>query len=98
MLLAVAIVAGARIEPARAQPHPLPAVEIPELTPWLDKNGEPIEAAGRHGAHFSIPYQIDPGHKVPAPVSTRTDVGYGSDALWLRFEAEDPHPSDIGLR
>jgi hypothetical protein len=71
---------------------------IPDLTPWLGQDRKPGEAAWRHAAHFSIPYEIEPGHNSPAPVSTRVDAGYTADALWMRFEAHDPHPGDIGLR
>ncbi len=71
---------------------------ITDLSPWLEKNAEPGKAAWLHAAHFSIPYETDPGHNTPAPVSTQVDVGYTVDALWLRFEAQDPHPSEIGLR
>ncbi len=55
-------------------------------------------AAWRHAAHFSIAYEINPGHNIPAPASTQVDAGYTADALWLRFQAQDPHPGDIGAR
>jgi hypothetical protein len=71
---------------------------IPDLTSWLQKNGKPGQAAWRHAAHFSISYEINPGHNTPAPVATRVDAGYTADALWLRFQAQDPHPAGIGLR
>ena len=70
---------------------------MPDLSPWLQKNGEPGQAAWQHAAHFSIAYEIDPGHNTPAPASTQVDAGYTADALWLRFEAQDPHPADIGV-
>ncbi|HEV7138524.1 MAG TPA: DUF5916 domain-containing protein [Steroidobacteraceae bacterium] len=86
------------LQPALAAPANAVTPVINDLTPWLQKSGEPGDAAWRHAAHFAIPYEIDPGHNTPAPVSTRVDAGYTADALWLRFEARDPHPSDIGLR
>jgi hypothetical protein len=87
-------------------PQPAPAAApkaaatpiIPDLTPWLEKNAEPGESAWRHAAHFSISYEVNPGHNIPAPASTSVDAGYTADALWLRFDAQDPHPGDIGLR
>jgi hypothetical protein len=71
---------------------------ITDLTPWLQKDGEPGKAAWQHAARFSIPYETDPGHNTPAPVATKVEAGYTADALWLRFEARDPHPGDIGTR
>ena len=86
------------LQPALAASPEAVAPIIPDLTPWLEKNEEPGDAAWRHAAHFSIPYEIDPGHNTPAPVPTGIDVGYAADALWMRFEARDPHPGDIGAR
>ena len=85
-------------QPARAALRKAAAPAIPDLTPWLGRNAQPGRAAWRHAAHFSIPYEINPGHNTPAPVSTTVDAGYTVDALWLRFRARDPHPGDIGLR
>src|SRR5579883_1059084 len=82
---------------ATAAPKAIAPV-LPELTPWLEKNAEPGPAAWQHAAHFSISYEIDPGHNTPAPVATQVDAGYTAEALWVRFEADDPHPADIGLR
>ena len=91
------MVAGlARPAPAAAAKAATPV--IPDLSLWLAKNGKLGQAAWRHAAHFSIAYEINPGHNTPAPVSTQVDAGYTKDALWLRFQAEDPHPGDIGLR
>ena len=81
-----------------ASPEAAATPVIPDLTPWLQKNAEPGKSAWQHAAHFSISYEISPGHNIPAPVSTAVDAGYTADALWLRFEAQDPHPNDIGLR
>ena len=84
-----------------AQPAPGPhshAPVIPDLTPWLGRHGRPRAAAWAHAAHFSIGYEIDPAHNAPAPVSTRVAVGYTSRALWLRFQAHDPHPGEIPVR
>src|SRR5581483_8038232 len=93
------IIAAGLIQPVlAAAPQAAATPVIPDLTPWLEKNAEPGEAAWRHAAHFSISYEIDPGHNTPAPVATQVDAGYTADALWLRFEAQDPHPDHIGLR
>lgn len=86
------------LQPALGAPPKAATPVITDLTPWVGKNATPGEDAWRHAAHFSIPYEIDPGHNTPAPVSTQVDIGYTTDALWLRFEAQDPHPNDIGLR
>jgi hypothetical protein len=93
----MAMLAAGALQPALAASPKAAAPVIPDLDPWLQKNAEPGEAAWQHAAHFSIAYEIDPGHNTPAPVSTDVDAGYGADALWLRFEAHDPHPGDIGL-
>ncbi len=71
---------------------------IPDLSPWISASGIPGSAAWQHAAHFSIAYEINPGHNAPAPVSTRTEIGYTSKALWLRFVADDPHPQNIQIR
>ena len=71
---------------------------IPDITHWVDAAGKPGPEAWQHAAHFSIAYEINPGHNAPAPVSTRAAIGYTSNALWLRFMAEDPHPKNIHVR
>ncbi|HEX5460607.1 MAG TPA: DUF5916 domain-containing protein [Steroidobacteraceae bacterium] len=96
-LVAISILAGGALQPALAASPQVATPVLPDLNPWLQKNGEPGEAAWQHAAHFSIAYEIDPGHDTPAPVSTQVDAGYTTDALWLRFQAQDPHPADIGL-
>jgi hypothetical protein len=93
----IMMLAGA-LQPAPAASAKALAPVLPDLTPWLENNAKPGQAAWRHAAHFSVAYEIDPGHNTPAPVSTRVDAGYTADALWLRFRANDPHPGDIGLR
>ena len=90
------LIAG--LSPAAAAPAKAGAPVIPDLTRWVAKDGKLGYAAWRHAAHFSISYEINPGHNTPAPVSTQVDAGYTGDALWLRFQAQDPHPADIGLR
>jgi len=97
-LLGLSVMAMGSLQPALAAPGKAATPVIPDLTPWLGKNGMPGKSAWRHAAHFSISYEISPGHNTPAPVATRVDAGYTRDALWLRFEARDPHPADIGLR
>ena len=85
--------------PARAAPGPgAHAPVIPDLTPWLGRNGRPGPTAWAHAAHFSIGYEINPAHDAPAPVATAVAVGYTSRALWLRFRAQDPHPKQIRVR
>ncbi len=85
--------------PAAAAPGPgARAPVIPDLTPWFTRKGKPTAAAWHHAARFSLPYEIDPEHNAPAPVQTRVEVGYTARALWLRFDAEDPHPSQIRVR
>jgi hypothetical protein len=86
------------LEPGAAAANPAAAPLIPDLTPWLSKSGKPAREAWRHAARFSIPYETDPGHNIPAPVATRVDAGYTAQALWLRFRARDPHPGDIRFR
>jgi hypothetical protein len=98
LALALISVMAGLVQPALAAPAKAAAPVIPDLTRWLEKSAEPTEAAWRHAARFSIPYEIDPGHNTPAPVSTEVYAGYTADALWLRFDAQDPHPNDIGLR
>ena len=71
---------------------------IPDLSPWTGAGGKPGPSAWTHAAHFSIAYEINPGRNTPAPVSTRADVGYTAKALWLRFQADDPHPRNIPIR
>jgi hypothetical protein len=86
------------LPPALAAPAKGATPVMPDLTPWLEKNGKLGQAGWRHAAHFSIAYEINPGHNTRAPVATQVDAGYTADALWLRFQAQDPHPGDIGLR
>lgn len=98
-LLGLSVMSAGAFAPApAATAHPAAPPVIPLLTPWLRRDATPGETAWRHAAHFSIAYEINPGHNTPAPVATRVDVGYTADALWLRFRAQDPHPGDIGLR
>jgi len=97
-LVAVLMIVAGLLRPGLAAPAKAVAPVIPDLTPWLAKNGNLGQAAWRHAAHFSIAYEISPGHNTPAPVATQVDAGYTTDALWLRFQAQDPHPGDIGMR
>jgi hypothetical protein len=97
-LIAVALIGGGLLQPAAAAAPKGAAPVIPDLTRWLQKDAKPGRAAWQHAGHFSIAYEIDPGHNIPAPVSTQVDAGYTVDALWLRFEARDLHPGDIGRR
>jgi len=96
-LLAIALIAAGVPEPAPAATVKSASPVLPDLTPWAGKDGVPGDAAWRHAAHFAISYEVNPGHNTPAPVATRVDAGYTTDALWVRFEAHDPHPGDIGL-
>src|SRR5579862_7671066 len=98
VLAVICLMLGELVQPALAASGKAPTPVIPDLAPWLGKNGKPAQDTWLHAAHFSIPYEIDPGHNTPAPVSTSVDAGYTADALWLRFQAQDPHPGDIGLR
>lgn len=91
------VIAGV-LQPALAASGKAVTPVIPDLTPWLAKNKQPGQAAWRHAAHFAISYEINPGHNIPAPVSTQVEAGYTADALWLRFQAQDTHPNDIGVR
>ncbi|MGH8317456.1 MAG: DUF5916 domain-containing protein [Steroidobacteraceae bacterium] len=97
-LLAVFLVSAALLQPAVAASPKAATPVAPDLTPWLGKNGEPGRIAWQHAAHFSISYETSPQHNTPAPVATRVDAGYTADALWLRFQAADPHPRDIAAR
>jgi Domain of unknown function (DUF5916) len=97
LLHPVMAASGKSTAPVAAAP-PATTPVIPDLSPWAEKNGEPGEAAWSHAAHFSISYEIAPEHNTPAPAATRVDAGYTADALWLRFQAEDPHPADIAAR
>lgn len=96
-LLTLAVIAAGLLQPAAAS-GTAAVPRIPDLTPWAEKDGTPTPAAWQHATHFSIGYEIDPEHNTPAPVSTQVDAGYTADALWLRFDAHDPHPGDIQFR
>ena len=98
VLVAMSLVTAGLLQPALAASPEAATAVITDLTPWLPKSGEPGETAWQHAAQFSIPYETDPGHNTPAPVATEVQAGYTADALWLRFEAKDPHPGDIGTR
>ncbi|HJS91790.1 MAG TPA: hypothetical protein VJ738_17615 [Steroidobacteraceae bacterium] len=94
--LCTALIGPLEAMPAAAREAVTPI--IPNLAPWLGKDEKPDRTAWEHAAHFSIAYEIDPGHNIPAPAATRVDAGYTADALWLRFRARDPHPADIRFR
>ena len=96
---ALAALLAAMAVPAEGAPGPRAhAPVIPDLTAWLGRHGRPEAAAWAHAAHFSIGYEIDPAHNAPAPVTTRVAVGYTARALWLRFQAHDPHPGQVQVR
>ncbi|MGH8200722.1 MAG: DUF5916 domain-containing protein [Steroidobacteraceae bacterium] len=93
------MIAAAALQQAPAAAAKTASPVIPDLTPWMQKkDARPSDIAWQHAAHFSIAYEINPGHNTPAPVATQVDAGYTADALWLRYTAQDPHPGDIGLR
>ena len=97
-LITLSFMATGLLQPALAASGAAPTPPIPDLAPWAAKDGTPEPAAWQHAAHFSIAYETDPEHNTPAPVSTQVDAGYTADALWLRFQAQDPHPGDIQYR
>ena len=96
-LLVTSMIIAGLPRPALAAPAAATSPVMPDLTPWMGRDHEPGEIAWQHAAHFSIAYEINPGHNTPAPVSTNVDAGYDADALWLRFQAQDPHPAGIRL-
>ncbi|MGH8270266.1 MAG: hypothetical protein ACRES1_09380, partial [Steroidobacteraceae bacterium] len=59
-LAALSIMAVGLLQPALASVKSAAPV-IPDFTPWLEKTEKPGDAAWQHAAHFSIPYEIDPG-------------------------------------
>jgi len=84
---------------ARAAPESTAApTTIPSIATWTDSDGTPTADAWQHAAHFAVDNEIQPGHNVPAPVTTDVAVGYTSTALWLHFVARDPHPADVRLK
>jgi hypothetical protein len=98
LLATLVVVIAGLFRPALAASGKAASPVMPDLTSWLAKSGK-MEAAGwQHAAHFSIAYEINPGHNTRAPVATQVDAGYTSDALWLRFQAQDPHPGDVSAR
>src|SRR5579872_3284709 len=97
-LVGLSLLAAGALQPAPAASARTAAPILPDLTPWLQKNARPGQSAWDHAAHFSIAYEINPGHNTPAPVATQVEAGYTEDAMWVRFQAQDPHPDEIGLR
>jgi len=97
LISVVSVMPAGLIRPALAASRTAAAPVIPDLTPWLGRDGKPERTAWRHAAHFSIAYEISPEQNGRAPVATRVDVGYTAHALWLQFQARDPHPRELGL-
>ncbi len=90
--------AAAAARPASAVRISAPAVvTIPGLGPWLSVSGRPTRAAWSHAAHFRLDNEVQPGHNRAAPIRTDVYVGYGPQALWLRFLAFDPRPRDVRI-
>ncbi len=47
---------------------------------------------------MELPYEVQPGENVPAPVATRCRITYDRHHLYIGCRAEDPKPSEIRAR
>ncbi len=97
-VVCVLVLVFAASAPVLATTTTAPPATIPLLAPWLGANGKPTAATWRHAARFAVDNEIQPGHNVPAPVQTEVFAGYTKTALWLRFVARDPHPTNIRIK
>lgn len=101
-LLAIIGLFGLGLPTVHAAPAPVPASAsggtIPDISPWLGTKGQPGESTWQHALRIRIDNEISPGHNLRAPVSTELYLGYTKKALWLRYVAKDPHPSQIRIK
>lgn len=91
LLLALPLAAVAQDTAAPAAP---PA-QIPLIDGAIAIDGTIDEGAWQQAALIEVDKEINPGDNTPAPVRTTLRMGYTREALYLAFDAQDPHPSKI---
>lgn len=73
----------------------VPRYEIRQATGEVVVDGVLDEQAWRAALSFQLPYEVQPGDNVPAPVETTCYMAYTESHLYVAFHALDPDPDSI---
>jgi hypothetical protein len=76
--------------PQGREPHAVPAVRG-----WIRVDGVLDEAAWQQALVLDLPFEIEPGDNIPAPVRTECLLAYDQNNLYAAFRAYDPNPEQI---
>src|SRR2546426_9872413 len=80
---------------APALSGPAPVYTIPRATSPIRVDGVIDEDAWKSALRLDLPYEIEPGENIPAPVRTEVLLIYDGGGLHAAFRAYDPDPSEI---
>ena len=80
---------------APALSGPAPVYTIPRATSPIRVDGVIDEDAWKSALRLDLPYEIEPGENIPAPVRTEVLLIYDGGGLHAAFRAHDPDPSEI---
>jgi hypothetical protein len=96
-LVPCAVLLGAWFVPASAAPvsGPTPVHTIPRATSPIRMDGVIDEEAWKSALRLDLPYEIEPGENIPAPVKTEVLLTYDDAGLHAAFRAFDPSPNEI---
>ncbi len=70
-------------------------VTIEPATSKIHVDGILDEPAWKHATRIPLPYEVDPGDNIPAPVRTDCLITYDQRHLYIAFRAYDPDVSKI---
>lgn len=68
---------------------------VPRTGCEMSIDGVLNENAWEEALTLSVPYEVQPGENVAAPVETEVMLAYDSDNLYAAFRCYDPEPSDV---
>lgn len=68
---------------------------VPEIQGAIRVDGILDEAEWRQALALDLPFEVEPGDNVPAPVQTECLLAYDRNNLYAAFRAHDPNPEQI---
>jgi hypothetical protein len=75
-----------------------PTYRVTRATSQVSVDGVLDEQAWKDALTLDMPYEVDPGENIPAPVRTDFMITYDDSYLLVAFRALDPDPTSIRAR